>query len=104
VGLGDAYMLETQPDRAITAYDEVIRLAPRDSLGRFRRGLARAAREQYREALDDMDQSLKLGRELPEVYDARGDIRARQGDAEGAKADHARAAELRSEAKPTEKP
>jgi len=103
-------------DRAVADCGRMIAIDPKYAEAYFYRGLALLARGAPGPAVEDFDRVLalnqpdaltfqgRLSTRYAELYQARGDARAQLGDAAGAKADHDRAARLRSEPKPTPRP
>ena len=66
--------------RAISDYDQAIKLNPEDSEAYNNRGIAYNSLGNYDLAILDYDQALKLNPEDSEVYNNRGDAYSSQGD------------------------
>ncbi len=67
------------------------------------RGRAFGSKGEFARAISDCNEAIRLGREDAEVFQARGDAKAKLGDAAGAKKDFDRANWLRSRAGPQSK-
>ncbi len=93
---GNAYRNRGEFERAIDDYDRAIRLRPTDASNYYHRGLARFLRGDNSEAITDFGMAIRLDPENETAYDSRGNAYSRKGDLERAKADHDRAAEIRS--------
>jgi tetratricopeptide (TPR) repeat protein len=99
-------------DRAIADCDRLIAIQPSFAEAYLNRGLALLGKGDASRALADLDQTLdlnqpnaptfagRLSHRYADLYQARGDARARLGDAAGAEADHEQAARLRAASKP----
>jgi tetratricopeptide (TPR) repeat protein len=57
----------------------------------LKRGEARMHLDQYREAIEDYTEALRLSGAFPKAYRRRGDARLKIGDTAGAEEDYARA-------------
>lgn len=75
---------EKDPRKAITLYDEVIKLAPNSSHAYNNRGILKENLGDKDGALKDYDKSIKLDSNLAEAYNNRGVLEASKDDNEGA--------------------
>ena len=69
---------------AITEFNEVIRIDPKDAAAYYSRGLVYSEMGQYEKALEDSSEAIRLDPQLPEAYDARGLIYSQMGQYERA--------------------
>jgi tetratricopeptide (TPR) repeat protein len=83
-----------QPDRAISDYDEAIRLNPKDVSAYVNRGDAYRHNGDYDRAISDYDQAISLAPERAIAYFSRGFAYARKGDYDRAIADYDQAIRL----------
>ncbi|HEX5264738.1 MAG TPA: tetratricopeptide repeat protein, partial [Phenylobacterium sp.] len=96
LGLAIAYGVQGQHAQAVSEADTAVRGAPDSAEAlNIRCWALGLAGESLDRALADCDRSVALKADAPEVYDARGFVRLRKGDAELALADYAAALRLR---------
>ena len=113
---GLALLGKGQPDRAIADFDRTLALnRPNDwtYVGPLKRrypelhlarGQALESKGEFVRAIADYDKAILLGREDAEVYQSRADAKLKLGDTKGAKADHDRAAQIRTKSGPKKTP
>ena len=92
---GAAYYYKGDYDRAITDYDQAIRLQPDLAGAYYNRGLTYADKGDYDRAIADYDQAIRLRPDLAEAYYNRGNAYADKGDTDRAIADYDQAIQLR---------
>jgi tetratricopeptide (TPR) repeat protein len=81
-------------DRAIEAYDQVIRLDPKNAFAYSNRGYAYYRKKDYDLAVPDLEQAMELDPKLRYPYRGRGNVYIAQGDIERAIAYYDHAIEL----------
>jgi serine/threonine protein kinase/tetratricopeptide (TPR) repeat protein len=94
---GGAYYGLREYDRAVADFSEALRLRPDYVPSLIDRGLARLAQRDYTEAVRDLSDALEKGGAPTRVYFIRARARELAGDVAGARADRARALEMRPE-------
>jgi tetratricopeptide (TPR) repeat protein len=90
-GLGEAYLAKNDPDRAIVAYDQAIRLEPKIALTYVERGKAFLARNDLYHAIADCDQAISLDPKNVRAYVVPGQALEAKNDPDLAIADYDRA-------------
>ena len=95
----DKLFQEKKWDAAIVKWDEMMALLPEDAAETKaavlnNRGNAKSHMGDYKGAIADLDQALKIDPKDAEVYNNRGSAKGRMGDHKGALADYDRAIEI----------
>jgi len=85
------------PDSSSAMLDEAIADNPNMPFAYAERGYARMEKRQYREALEDYNQAIRLDPSNPEYFLNRGLIREKVADPEGAYKDYTQAISLRAD-------
>jgi tetratricopeptide (TPR) repeat protein len=80
--------------RAITVLTRAVQLAPRSHQAFTLRGYARLESKQYKEALDDFDEAIRLNASFTDAYRCRAFVRSMLGDKAGADEDQNKVSEL----------
>ena len=91
-----AYLLQQEPEAAIAAYTEAVRLNPAFAIAYSNRGAMKAALGQHEAAFEDYNQAIHLDSTLAEVYNNRGNSHFALGQYEAAIEDHTKAIHLDS--------
>jgi tetratricopeptide (TPR) repeat protein len=84
---GLAYVTKGDPDRAITDYNEAIRLNPNNGLTFNERGLAYKAKDDLDRALADFNEAVRLNSDNADIHYNRGNVFMKKGDLDHAIAD-----------------
>jgi tetratricopeptide (TPR) repeat protein len=91
---GNAYYGKGDHDRAISDYNQAIRLNPSDVNSRSNRGAAYARKRDYDRAIEDYDEAIRLNPNNADAFSNRGVAYARKGDYDRAIQDYDEAARL----------
>ena len=74
LAIGDAFFRENRPDEALTAYDNVVRLAPADPLAHLMRSTALSRMGRNEEAMAASAEAERLNPNHPEMHRWHGDL------------------------------
>ncbi len=92
--LGVSYLEHSEPEMALLAFNEAIRIDPSLAQAYNGRGVAHALKDNLAGALADCCEALRLDPWNPEFYRTRGYVYTRLGDDEKGRADLEKAAEF----------
>jgi tetratricopeptide (TPR) repeat protein len=81
------WLLQDEPDRAMTDCDQAVRLDPKLSLGYHNRGLVWQTKGNLDRAIDDFNRALERDQKSALTFATRGAARSDKGDYDGAIAD-----------------
>jgi tetratricopeptide (TPR) repeat protein len=93
---GLEYLEYNEPDQAIAAFTEALRLNPRHLYAYFARGCAWAERDKLDEAIADYGEAIRLDPSYAAAYSNRAAALTRRGDGNAAAADLERCRSLKS--------
>jgi lipoprotein NlpI len=83
-------------DGAISAFNQAIKIDPKDPAAYYNRALALSLQYKLREAIADCDKAIQLAPKYKEAFYERGTLRGREGDFDAAIRDFSRVLELDS--------
>jgi len=95
-----AFARQSDPElleRAASAYDEALRLAPTDALNWLGRGSVRLAEGRFDEAVSDLTRAIELSPQIGVAWENLASAKRAAGDVQGAHEARERAAELKAE-------
>src|SRR5581483_6457002 len=75
-----AFQMKKEFDKAMTDWNETVRLAPEDCRGFYLRGQCWLVQKQQDKALKDLNEVVRLQPKWPEGFALRGSCRSRQKD------------------------
>jgi len=93
---GLEYLDYNEPDQAIVAFSDVLKLKPRHVHAYFARGCAWAERGNLEEAIADYNEAIRLDPHYTAAYSNRAAALSRRGDVDAAAADLERCRSLKN--------
>jgi tetratricopeptide (TPR) repeat protein len=94
INRGVAYLSKSDHDRALTDFNDAIKLRPNQVLAYFNRAAVYFTKQDYDRALDDLKQTIKLQPDFALAYLKRGSVYHVKGDSDRALADFNQAIKL----------
>jgi regulator of sirC expression with transglutaminase-like and TPR domain len=91
---GLEYSQDRQYDRALSDYDQAIKLNPAEPLSYSNRAVAWHQKGDFDRALADLDKAVQLSPRHARILDSRGSLRQQMGDIDGASSDFERVIKL----------
>ena len=98
IKLGHLAYQRQEYEEAILNYGKAIPWNPKDANPYFWRGRANVARQKYREAIDDLDEVIRIGGDVESVYQIRGYAKSCLGLYSDAKQDYLKGLQLAQQA------
>jgi tetratricopeptide (TPR) repeat protein len=80
--------------KAITVLNRALGMVPRSHQALTLRGYARLQSKQYKDALDDLNEAIRLNASFTDAYRCRAFVRSMLGDKSGAQEDENRVSEI----------
>ena len=93
---GLEYLEYNEPDQAILAFTDALKLNPRHTHAYFARGCAWAERGNFEKAIADYSEAIRLDPKYAAAYSNRAAALTRRGDAKAAAADLERCQKLKN--------